>query len=89
MRLETGINATLLARQAIDRAKDGSWHSWYDGAQKEIAYGALKRIDKNESLSHARVQFGKDLADGKLNSTYLLSDILEIIDFSNCLFSYH
>jgi len=73
--------AKLLAEQAIDRARDGSWHRWLDGAQKKIAYGALKRIDANESLSRARAQFGKDLADGKLNSSYLLYDILETIDF--------
>jgi hypothetical protein len=73
--------AKLLAEQAIDRARDGSWHRWLDGAQKKIAYGALKRIDANESLSGARAQFGKDLAAGKLNSSYLLYDILETIDF--------
>jgi hypothetical protein len=73
--------ANLLARQAIDLAKDGSWHRWLDGAQKKIAYGALKRIDKNEALSQAHTQFGEDLSAGKLNSTYLLSDILETIDF--------
>jgi hypothetical protein len=73
--------ARLLADKAIDRARDGSWHRWLDGAQKKIAYGALKRIDANESLSLAYAQFGKDLAAGKLNSSYLLSDILEIIDF--------
>jgi len=73
--------AKLLAEQAIDRARDGSWHRWLDGAQKKIAYGALKRIDANESLSLARAQFGKDLAAGKLNSSYLLYDILETIDF--------
>ncbi|MDL2123426.1 MAG: hypothetical protein LWX51_10145 [Deltaproteobacteria bacterium] len=73
--------AKLLAGQAIDRARDGSWHCWLDGAQKKIAYGALKRIDANESLSRARAQFGKDLAAGKLNSSYLLYDILETMDF--------
>lgn len=73
--------ATLLAEQAIEGARDGTWHRWLDGAKKKVAYGALKRIDKNGSLSRARGQFGKDLAAGKLNSTYLLSDILEIIDF--------
>jgi hypothetical protein len=73
--------AKLLTEQAIDRARDGSWHRWLDGAQKKIAYGALKRIDANESLSRARAQFGKDLAAGKLNSSYLLYDILETIDF--------
>jgi len=71
----------LLADQAIDSARDGSWHHWLDGAQKKIAYGALKRIDKNESLPRARAQFGEDLAAGKLNSSYLLYDILETLDF--------
>lgn len=73
--------AKLLAEQAVDRARDGSWHRWLDGAQKKIAYGALKSIDANESLQRARAQFGKDLAAGKLNSSYLLYDILETIDF--------
>ena len=73
--------ARLLAEQAIDRARDGSWHRWLDGAQKKTAYGALKRIDPDESLSRARAQFGKDLAAGKLSSFHLLYDILETIDF--------
>ena len=73
--------ATLLAKKAVDRARDGSWHRWLDSAQKKIAYGALKRIDKNEALSLAREQFGKDLAAGKLNTSYLLYDILDTLDF--------
>jgi hypothetical protein len=73
--------AKLLAGQAIDRARDSSWHRWLDGAQKMIAYGALKRIDANASLSLARAQFGKDLAAGKISSSYLLYDILETMDF--------
>lgn len=81
--LEIGDRETakLLAEQAIERARDGSWHRWLDGAQKRIAYGALKMIDANESLQRALAQFGKDLAAGKLNSTYLLYDILGTIDF--------
>ena len=74
-------NAILLAKQAIDRAKDGSWHYWLDGAKKKIAFGALKRVDKNDSISQARDQFGKELAEGKLDSSLLLNDILEMIDF--------
>ena len=73
--------ARRLAEQAIDRARDGSWHRWLDGAQKKIAYGALKHIDPEEALSRARVQFGKDLATGKLSSSFLLYDILDILDF--------
>lgn len=73
--------AKQLAEQAIDLAKDSTWHRWLDGAQKKIAYGALKRIDANESLMRARAQFGKDLAAGKINSTYLLADILGTVDF--------
>lgn len=73
--------AKLLAERAIDLAKDSSWHRWLDGAQKKIAYGALKRIDSEESVSRARAQFGKDLADGRFNSSYLLYDLLETIDF--------
>lgn len=81
--LELGDRDTArrLAEEAIDCARNGSWHRWLDGAQKKIAYGALKCIDANESLLLARAQFGKDLAAGKLNSSYLLGDILEIIDF--------
>jgi len=74
-------DATLLAKKAIDEASDGSWHRWLDGAKKMIAYGALKRIDKDGSLSLALVEFGKDLSAGKLNSSYLLSDIIEVIGF--------
>jgi hypothetical protein len=72
--------AKMLAEQAIERARDGSWHLWLDGAQKKTAYDALKKIDADESLSRARAQFGKDLAAGKLNSSYLLYDILWTID---------
>lgn len=81
--LEIGDRETakLLAEQAIERARDGSWHRWLDGAQKRTAYGALKMIDANESLQRALAQFGKDLAAGKLNSTYLLYDIFGTIDF--------
>ena len=73
--------AKLLAEQAIDLARDRSWHRWLDGAQKKLAYGALKRIDSEESLYRARAQFGNDLAAGKFNSSYLLSDLLETMDF--------
>ncbi|HOO49919.1 MAG TPA: hypothetical protein PLK94_01375 [Alphaproteobacteria bacterium] len=73
--------AKLLAEQAIERAKDSSWHRWLDGAQKKTAYSALKKIDVDESLKQAREQFGNDLIAGKLNSTYLLSDIVAIMDF--------
>jgi len=81
--LEIGDRETakLLAEQAIERARDGSWHRWLDGAHKKIAYGALKKIETTTSLERARAQFGKDLAAGKLNSTYLLYDILGTIDF--------
>lgn len=81
--LEIGDRGTakLLAEQAIDNARDGSWHRWLDGAQKKVAYGALKRIDKNESLSRARAQFGEDVAAGKLNNFYLLYDIWKTLDF--------
>ena len=81
--LEIGDRKTarILAEHAIDHAKDGYWHRWLDGAQKKIAYESLKRIDATESLKRARAQFGKDLASGKLNSSYLLYDILETIDF--------
>lgn len=73
--------ARSLAEQAIDLSRDRSWHRWLDGAQKKMAYGALKHIDLDESLYRARAQFGNDLAVGKFNSSYLLSDLLETMDF--------
>ena len=74
-------NAKLHAEQAIDCAKDKSWLKWYDGAQKKVAYGALMRIDKQESLFRARECFGKDLAQGKINFPTLLSDVIELFEF--------
>jgi hypothetical protein len=73
--------AVLLARQAIEGSRDGTWHRWLDGAKKRIAYTALKRIDEKEALSQARAQFGKDLAAGKINSEYFLYDILDTFEF--------
>jgi len=81
--LESGDrnSAKLLAEEAIARAKDASWFNWIDGAQKKTAYNALKRINSSDSLSRARTDFGKDLSSGKLSGFYLLSDILELMDF--------
>jgi hypothetical protein len=56
--------ARELAEQAIKAAKDGSWFSWWDGAQKKVAYGALQRVAQQEALARAREQFGKDLIAG-------------------------
>lgn len=74
-------NARLLAEQAVDCAKDNSWHKWYDGAQKKVAYGALMRIDKQDALFRAREHFGKDLAEGRINFSTLLNDIVDLFDF--------
>lgn len=72
--------ASQHTEEAISRAKDGSWHIWFDGAQKRTVFGLLKRIDHDEAVVRAREQFGKDLSAGKLNSSYLLSDIGDTLD---------
>lgn len=73
--------AQTLADNAIKLSKAGSWHQRFDSAQKMMAFGALKRINKEKALGMARKAFGKDLGSGKLNTTYLLHDIIEIFDF--------
>jgi len=80
LQLDDRNSAKELVEQAIARAKDGSWHRWFDGAQKVIAFGALKRIDHSEGIRRARDQFSKDLTAGKLMTSYLLSDIREILE---------
>jgi hypothetical protein len=80
--LETGDRETArqLAEDAIKRARDASWNPWLDGAQKRVAYGALKRLDHDQALISAREAFGRDLGAGKLNSSFLLSDICDTFD---------
>lgn len=72
--------ARVLAEQAIEAAKDGSWFSWYDGAQKKVAYDALKKVDLQDGLARARVQFGKDLTAGRLNN-YRMDCIADFFQF--------
>jgi hypothetical protein len=81
MFLETGDwnAAKRTAEKAIARAKDGSWHPWFDGAQKRIAFDVFKRIEHADGVSRGREQFFHDLAAGKLNSSYLMSDIGETL----------
>jgi hypothetical protein len=80
--LESGDRnaAREFAEQAISVARDGSWHRWFDGAQKRTGYGALKKVDRTAGASRARDQFAKDLAAGKLHNSYLLSDIGETLE---------
>jgi hypothetical protein len=72
--------ARRFADEALSRARDASWHPWLDGAQKRVAFAALKRIDRVEALARGRDQFGADLGGGKLSSRHLLSDIPETFD---------
>lgn len=77
-------SARALIEQAIVRSRDGSWHRRLDSAQKVTVFRVLKKIDHAEGLERAREQFSKDLAAGKLWSSYLLSDIgdiLELLEF--------
>lgn len=75
------LEATRLAEEAVEAAKDGSWFRWFDGAQKKIAYGALKRIDRDSAVISARNCFKEDLSTGKLGSAHLLSNLPEIFEF--------
>jgi hypothetical protein len=73
-------SAGKFVERAIVSAKDGSWHRWFDGGQKVIAFNALKVIDHGEGVRRAREQFSKDFRAGKLSPSNLLSDISEILD---------
>ena len=72
--------ARELVEQAIISSRDGTWHRWYDSAQKVTVFRALKEIDRAEGLDRAREQFSKDLTAGKLWSTNSLSDIGDILE---------
>jgi hypothetical protein len=72
--------ARKLTELAISRSKDGSWHLWIDGAAKRTAFRVLKRVDHAEGVARAREQFSKDLSAGKRSSSFLLSDIGDILD---------
>jgi hypothetical protein len=73
--------ARQMAEKAIDKARDGSWFQWYDGARKVRAYEALGRIDPQAARAQAREQFGHDLVVGKLAHFLLLDSLIEIFDF--------
>ena len=72
--------AKEVIEQAITRSKDGTWHRRWDSAQKVTVFRALKEIDRAEGLDRGRKQFSKDLAAGKLWSSFLLSDIGDILE---------
>lgn len=76
-----GSKALALAEQAVDLSSDGYWFKWLDGAQKIVAYDALKRIKPESAVCEARNIFGDELASGKLNGYHLLDDCVEIFDF--------
>ena len=69
-----------MIEQAITQSRDGSWHRWLDGAQKVIAFCALKEIDRAVGVRRAREGFSKDLSAGRLSPSFLLSEIGEILD---------
>lgn len=73
--------ARELAEQSIEAAKDGSWFSWWDGAQKKVAYGALQRVAQQEALARAREQFGRDLIAGRLSNNRLMDDVVDLFQF--------
>ena len=73
--------AKQLAEQAIEQAKEGTWHRYHDGAEKKIAFEAMKTFAPGETLLQAREQFGKDLNSGKMNNYLLLEDLFDLLDF--------
>ena len=73
-------SAKTVIEEAITRSRDGSWHRWFDGAEKTIVYGTLKEIDHADGIARARDQFAKDLSAGKLWPSHLLSDIGNIME---------
>src|SRR5262249_29457406 len=70
-----------LAEQAIEAANDGSWFRWHDGAQKKVAYGALRSIVPKEAIARAQEEFGRDLVTGRLSNYYLMDDIVDLFQF--------
>ncbi len=71
-----------LAEQAIEAAANGgSWFRWHDGAQKKVAYRALRTIVPGEAIARAREQFGRDLVSGRLYNYYLMDDIVDLFQF--------
>ena len=73
-------SAKAVIERAIARSKDGSWHRWFDSAQKVIVFRALKQVDHAGGIGRAREQLSKDLSAGKLSASYLLSDIGDILE---------
>jgi hypothetical protein len=71
------------AEEAFKRARDGSWLEWFDGAQRRVAYGAMKRFDNDSAEQAARKNFGNDLSSGKLYMEGLLDEITDIFRFLN------
>jgi len=73
-------SAKELIERAISLASDGTWHRWIDGAPKLMAFRALKLVDHAEGVENAQKQFFRDLGDGKLWTSRLLSDISEVLE---------
>ena len=73
--------AKQLAEQAIEQAKEGSWHRYHDRAEKKIAFEAIKTFAPEETLLQARDQFSKDLNAGKMNNYLLLGDLFDLLEF--------
>ena len=73
-------SARATIEEAITRSDDGSWHRWLDSARRVTVFRALKQLDHAEGVDRAREQFRKDLNAGRLYSSYLLSDIGEILE---------
>ncbi len=71
----------MLAEQAWDAAKESSWFTRMDGAQKRAAYQAFLLLDRPAALAAARGAFGKDLGSGKLWNVLLLGELPDIFDF--------
>ena len=68
-------SARDVIEEAISCARNGSWHLWLDGAQKAMAFRALKEIDHVEGTERAREQFAEDLSAGRISALFSLSDI--------------
>ena len=73
--------ARQLAEQAIEQAKGGSWHRYYDGATKKIAFESMQSLDYDRALNLAREQFGQDLITRKMDNVLLLGGLFRFLDF--------
>lgn len=74
-------NAEVVAKEAVDRAKESSWFERWDGAQLRAVYGMLVELYPSTSIEAARERFGGDLSKGRLHGVYLLDEIVDIFAF--------